>query len=1176
MDLSEGEGTRRALTDQVRQAIVLEAAAAGIEAPAWPATETLWESLHRQGAELWSPRNRVVTPLLVFDQFEEVFTLGRRNPARAEETDAFLTELADLCEGSVPASVRERLEADPSAAREFSFNRHPYKILLSLREDFLPDLEGLRRRIRSIVHNRFRLRRMNGDNALRVVTQAGGHLVEPDAPGRIVRFVAGRESDSEIPLAELEIEPALLSVVCRELNNKRRAHGLPRITADLVQGNRDEILSDLYERSVGDLGPEVRSFVEERLLTKSGFRDSVALENAIELPGVTREALDTLTDRRLLRIEDRGGMQRLELTHDVLTGVIRRSRDQRREREAREREEAGRKAAERRLRRSQRAMMLLGLLLIGVVALAGWGFKKQREAREALTSSDVEKASILRDSHPARALAYLARAIRAEPENVGAQSLLTDLLLGKSWQRPRAELRVTNADSVQLSEDGRIFAAILEGGRVRLWDTQTLQRVGEVQQSNAVGSLEISRDGRRLLIVSPGTAQLWDTRTGKPLWASNLGEKSQVLLSPDGFWLALAPGDLTLVLRRVDTGREHEIRFPPYPPDLAPYGGYGNLGFSPDSRKIFAHDGLQILLWDVESGRSLPAPPFDQITSMSFSPDSRNLLVTGNGTTLWDLAAGAPVREPFAGTATHAWLSPGGKKLVTYDRRDATLRIWNTDDSKPSVEISKRDVLRADFSQNGQLLLTTSEEGVELWDAGTGRAVSQVFCDCPEGRFLADTRQIVTGDDGILKVWSADPVQAGTKLLSGQISPFISNDGELLAVRPRKGGAVRLWDLETVQPLDTTIRSDASGFWLSLDHRFLLLGGGKKLQVWDIRAGRPAWKPLPTPGGSSFRAVLNPDKAILGIQRIQREDSSIQLWSLPTGQQIGTIPPDEGIKDFAFTPGGERLVTVSSKGAVLVRDSRTGRRLGPRIDHESLVTSFDCSPDGRWIATGTGRGLVRIWDLSSGELLVGPLRHRFPVSSVRFQLEGSRLLTSARNSLKIWDARTGRPLGESIRSKGNIWFSQLSADGARLLVQSTAEPVRLLDAQTGQILVSTPFKDVLFMDVRLSPNGQLLWIANSKQVHVIAVPLFPAKDGDLLAGWAEAVGGWTFDEDDRLVEVEDQLERLNVLQRKTRKAPPGQLRAASLIRWFLSDPKTRPVSPVFERTIESSTPRPPS
>src|SRR5262249_41683558 len=140
LDFSAGEAAD--LSGQVRQALLREATAAGIEAPPSRPDETLWELFHRQGAEFWSPRNRLVTPLLAFDQFEEIFTLGRGLTA----TDAFLTELADLVEGRPPAAVKARLDAAPEAAKEFVFGRHGYKVLLALREDFLPDLEGLRDR----------------------------------------------------------------------------------------------------------------------------------------------------------------------------------------------------------------------------------------------------------------------------------------------------------------------------------------------------------------------------------------------------------------------------------------------------------------------------------------------------------------------------------------------------------------------------------------------------------------------------------------------------------------------------------------------------------------------------------------------------------------------------------------------------------------------------------------------------------------------------------------------------------------------------------------------------------------------------------------------------------------------------------------------------------------------
>src|SRR6185295_9227026 len=38
--------------------------------------ESLWSFFHRRDAEFWSGRNRPVTPVIVFDQFEEIFTLG--------------------------------------------------------------------------------------------------------------------------------------------------------------------------------------------------------------------------------------------------------------------------------------------------------------------------------------------------------------------------------------------------------------------------------------------------------------------------------------------------------------------------------------------------------------------------------------------------------------------------------------------------------------------------------------------------------------------------------------------------------------------------------------------------------------------------------------------------------------------------------------------------------------------------------------------------------------------------------------------------------------------------------------------------------------------------------------------------------------------------------------------
>ena len=177
------------LVGAVKADIAREALAAHVESPSVKADETLWEYFHRQDNDFWNARNRPVIPLLVFDQFEEIFTLGRLDSNRARSSEALIEQLADLVEGRPPARLKARLDQYPEEAKAFSFSRHDYKILLSIREDFLPDLEALRARMPALALNRFRLRRMNGEAAVLVVNQAR-HLIDPDVAEQVVRFVA--------------------------------------------------------------------------------------------------------------------------------------------------------------------------------------------------------------------------------------------------------------------------------------------------------------------------------------------------------------------------------------------------------------------------------------------------------------------------------------------------------------------------------------------------------------------------------------------------------------------------------------------------------------------------------------------------------------------------------------------------------------------------------------------------------------------------------------------------------------------------------------------------------------------------------------------------------------------------------------------------------------------------
>ncbi len=390
-------------SEQIKQAILKATAAAGVWTRPGSAIEgeSLWEFLHHRGDLLRDQDGRTLLPLLIFDQFEEIFTLAQADDAGRLRAKRFIEDLADLVENRPPVALEARLDQDEAAAEDYDFARADYRILIALREDYLAHLESLKGVMPSITQNRMRLARMTGEQALSAVMQPGGRLVSQEVAGSIVRFVAGGAE-----LANAEVEPSLLSLVCRELNNVRLAQGRAEISADLLAGSRETILSEFYERAMADQPPGVRRVIEDELLTESGYRESLAEERvskALAAAGASPDALAKLVDRRLLRIEERLDVRRVELTHDVLCSVVAASRDLRHEREARdeaERQLAAQREREaethRTLMRTRKVAVVSAVLMLLAAASAVFGWVNYRRAHTAdlaaqQARSDAEK-----------------------------------------------------------------------------------------------------------------------------------------------------------------------------------------------------------------------------------------------------------------------------------------------------------------------------------------------------------------------------------------------------------------------------------------------------------------------------------------------------------------------------------------------------------------------------------------------------------------------------------------------------------------------------------------------------------------------------------------------------------------------------------------------------------------
>jgi len=350
--------------EQVKAIILATAHKGGFEVESRASggfTPTLWEFFH--DTDFWGPRNDRLTPLLVFDQFEEAFTIGKDQ----RQASDFLGQLADLAENRVPLVVEQRVTQSTERVA-VDAGAPTYKMVLSLREDFVSRLDQLRPILPAIMRNRMGLLPLDGTRALDVIVNSGKPWVSEAVAQDIVAALAGETGAAQGAVAQAEIEPAYLSVMCHELFRRMVELGHETITSELVAKERGEILEAMYERSFEGLAEPVRLFVEDRLLTASGFRGTLPLSEALA-EGVSPLDLEILVDRRLLRFEDRLGTRHVELSHDLLTGVVKKSRGFRAARVAREEEERKQQELRHALARARRRTAVAAAT--AVLALAG-------------------------------------------------------------------------------------------------------------------------------------------------------------------------------------------------------------------------------------------------------------------------------------------------------------------------------------------------------------------------------------------------------------------------------------------------------------------------------------------------------------------------------------------------------------------------------------------------------------------------------------------------------------------------------------------------------------------------------------------------------------------------------------------------------------------------------------
>lgn len=613
-------------------------------------------------------------------------------------------------------------------------------------------------------------------------------------------------------------------------------------------------------------------------------------------------------------------------------------------------------------------------------------------------------------------------------------------------------LAVATRAVLRLREGGQIVPPELHGALFSgVWGA-TPFRVVATDASTSAGAAVAAADGAVAHVLADGRVLLDRAGTTRRL-PLEPRRSTAVLLSPSGSHLMriTMSGEVTVADLERGARLDLPLSEPAWSAAFAPQGDRVYVGDAAGSVRAWSLDGDD--LGTVWSG-SQP------ILALAVSPDGSGLVLSDDSPAVhlldldsWQAGGDAAERVCTAHSAMPdgperyrsnavAW-SPSGKLFATGGAFEAVM-LWESESCRLAGEPYAGHlgpVTSVAFSPDGAWLASGGEDGdVRLWHAGEPDRDRTLHGHAGPVRsvgFGPDSRWLVSAaeDGSVLRF----QVEAGVGQLSVEghlsapCSAAVSADGSRLVTRRGEGAIV--WDSRTGRELFRVPETGVQVVGASLapdGSKVAITRLDGEVAAWDVVGQRPLW----SRSGDAESVAFSPD----GSTVVVAHGSGVTTLEAGSGTVQQQLARGLKINRAAFSGDGQRVITAGDDGAVRVYEVSSGALLLEKALHTVSALSACESPDGRLVASAGADRFARVLELDTGSVNWS-MSHADWLRAAVFSPDGRTVLTTGEDATtRLWDLATGSGIGRvsHANTMGAVWLDAerlaISVDPDRTLI----------------------------------------------------------------------------------------------------------------------------------------------